>query len=121
MTSLRYGANSPLAATVHAGVLLLVLFVLAPIANIIPLCSLAAILYVVAFNMTNIRFLFLYLKRVPLYDVFVFMVTFLLTVFFDLSKAVVLGVFISAAGPYSALFLHQFYNKIRKISLIFYR
>jgi SulP family sulfate permease len=86
MTSLRYGANSPLAAIIHALFLMSVLFFLAPAANKIPLCSLAAILYVVAFNMTNLSFLWAYLKRVPKYDVFVFIMTFLLTVFFDLSS-----------------------------------
>jgi SulP family sulfate permease len=117
MTSLRYGANSPLAAIVHAIILISVLFVLAPAVNEIPLCSLAAILYVVAFKMINIRFLIGYLKRLHSYDVFIFIVTFFLTVFFDLSTAIIFGVMLSSAGPYVALL---FFSLKRKVSNFFF-
>src|SRR3546814_11721101 len=54
-TNIRNGGNSPIAGVVHAALLVLVLLFLAPLASSIPLATLAAILFVVAWNMSNLR------------------------------------------------------------------
>lgn len=95
VTSLKHGGNSPIAALVHSSVLILTLLVFAPYATHIPLAVLSAILFVVAFNMSDIpEFLHIF-KRAPWYDVFVLMTTFLLTVLTDLVIAVGVGVILA--------------------------
>ena len=65
-TSIRNGATSPLAGVVHAVTLLLILLLLAPLAARVPLCALAAILFVVAWNMSEARhFLHMVRSRPP--------------------------------------------------------
>lgn len=91
-TNVRNGGNSPLAGIVHAFVLIFILIVLAPLAANIPLATLAAILFVVAWNMSEIRFVVRLLKRAPRADVVILLATFLLTVFADLVVAVNIGV-----------------------------
>jgi SulP family sulfate permease len=94
-TSIRNGATSPLAGVVHALTLLLVLLLLAPLAARVPLCALAAILFVVAWNMSEARH-FVHLARVaPWGDVVILLLTFLLTVFVDLVVAVNVGVILA--------------------------
>lgn len=94
-TNVRNGGNSPIAAIVHSLLLLLVLIVLAPYAGQIPLCSLAAILFVVAYNMSDIPHFIHILKHAPRYDMAVLLITFLLTIFTDLVIAVNVGVLLS--------------------------
>jgi SulP family sulfate permease len=94
-TNIRNGGNSPIAAIVHSLVLLLVLVFLAPLAANIPLCTLAAILFVVAYNMSDIPHFIRTIKRAPYYDVLILMVTFLLTVFTNLVVAVNVGVILA--------------------------
>lgn len=91
-TNVRNGGNSPLAGIVHALVLVVVLLVLAPLAANIPLATLAAILFVVAWNMSEARFVVRLIQRAPRADVFILVATFLLTVFADLVVAVNIGV-----------------------------
>lgn len=91
-TNVRNGGNSPLAGIVHAVVLVVVLLVLAPLAANIPLATLAAILFVVAWNMSEARFVVLLVKRAPRADVIILLVTFFLTIFADLVVAVNIGV-----------------------------
>lgn len=91
-TNIRYGGNSPIAAIVHSIVLLLVLVLLAPFAANIPLCALAAILFVVAYNMSDVPHFVSTIKHAPRYDVLILLVTFLLTVFTNLVVAVNVGV-----------------------------
>ncbi|CAN5295963.1 sulfate permease [soil metagenome] len=91
-TNIRNGGNSPIAAIVHSLVLILVLVLLAPLAAHIPLCALAAILFVVAYNMSDIPHFVRTIKQAPRYDVFTLLVTFLLTVFTNLVVAVNVGV-----------------------------
>lgn len=94
-TNIRYGGNSPLAAIVHSIFLILVLLLLAPLAAYIPLCTLAAILFVVAYNMSDIpRFIHI-LKRAPRHDVIVLLITFILTIFVNLVVAVNIGVILA--------------------------
>lgn len=94
-TNIRSGGNSPLAAIIHSVTLLLIIVFLAPFASAIPLCTLAAILFVVAFNMSDIPHFIYTIKRAPRYDVIVLLVTFFLTVFTDLVVAVNIGVILA--------------------------
>lgn len=91
-TNIRNGATSPLAGIVHALTLLAVLLVLAPLASSIPLAALAAILFVVAWNMSEARYFVHLLKTAPGADRAILVITFLLTVFADLVVAVNVGV-----------------------------
>jgi SulP family sulfate permease len=94
-TNFRNGANSPLAGLVHAATLIAIILALAPLAAYIPLCALAAILFVVAYNMSEMhRFVHL-MRTAPGPDVGVLVVTFLLTVFADLVIAVNVGVILA--------------------------
>lgn len=94
-TSIRSGAKTPVAGMIHALTLLLVLLVAAPLAKNIPLATLAAILFIVAYNMGEwgeIPEILKLGKR----DVSVWAVTFLLTVFADLTVAVEFGMILAA-------------------------
>jgi SulP family sulfate permease len=91
-TSIRNGATSPLAGVAHALTLVAVLVVLAPLASGIPLAALAAILFVVAWNMSEAKHFGYILRHAPTADRFILVVTFLLTVFADLVIAVQIGV-----------------------------
>ncbi len=94
-TNFRNGATSPLAGVVHALTLLLILLVLAPLAARIPLCALAAILFVVAWNMSEARHFTKMLRTAPRSDAAILAITFLLTVFSDLVIAVNVGVILA--------------------------
>lgn len=91
-TNIRNGGNSPLAGIIHVATLVLVLLFLAPLAASIPLAALAAILFVVAYNMSEVKHFVRMLKRAPHADVAILLITFLLTVFADLVVAVNIGV-----------------------------
>ncbi|TXH58672.1 MAG: SulP family inorganic anion transporter, partial [Bacteroidia bacterium] len=91
-TNIRNGGNNPTAAIVHALFLLVIILALAPIAQYIPLCSLAAILFVVAFNMSNIPHFFYIIKNSTTDDKLVLLTTFTLTIFTDLVIAVNIGI-----------------------------
>lgn len=94
-TSLRNGANSPIAGVVHSVTLLLILLALAPAAAKVPLCVLAAILFVVAWNMSDAGHFVRMLRTAPAADVAILLVTFALTVFVDLVVAVNIGVILA--------------------------
>jgi sulfate permease, SulP family len=94
-TNIRNGGTSPLAGITHAATLVLVLILLAPLASAIPLASLAAILFVVAWNMSEIRRFSAVLQKAPLADRVILLITFLLTVFADLVVAVNVGVILA--------------------------
>lgn len=91
-TNIRNGGTSPIAGIVHCLVLVLILMVLAPLASYIPLTSLAAILFMVAWNMSQVRVLIQMQKRAPWIDLLILWVTFALTVLADLVVAVNIGV-----------------------------
>jgi len=95
-TSIRNGATSPLAGIVHAITLVMIVLVLAPLALHIPLCALAAILFVVAYNMSEVHRFTHMVRTAPRPDVAVLLITFLLTVFGDLVIAVNIGVMLAA-------------------------
>ena len=94
-TNIRNGATSPLAGIVHALTLVTVLVLLAPLAAHVPLAALAAILFVVAWNMSDMRHFVEVLTRAPLADRVILSITFLLTVFADLVVAVNVGVILA--------------------------
>jgi SulP family sulfate permease len=94
-TNVRNGGTGPLAGIVHALTLVLVLLLLAPLAEHVPLCALAAILFVVAWNMSELRHFTGMLRRAPAADVAILLITFLLTVFADLVLAVNVGVILA--------------------------
>ena len=91
-TNIRNGATSPLAGMVHAITLIAVLVFLAPLASSIPLAALAAILFVVAWNMSEVKHFTHILQRAPAADRVILIITFGLTVFADLVVAVNIGV-----------------------------
>jgi len=95
-TSIRNGATSPVAGIVHGVFLVLVIVLLAPFAATIPLAALAAILFAVAWNMGDAPHFLRVLRRAPLADRLLLLVTFLLTVFVDLVVAVNVGVVLAA-------------------------
>ena len=94
-TNIRSGARTPVAGIVHAATLLLILVFAAPLARFIPLGVLAAILFVVAYNMGEWREI-PELLRLTKTDVTVWIVTFVLTVFTDLTIAVSVGMALAA-------------------------
>lgn len=91
-TNIRNGGNSPLAGIVHALTLVLVLWLLAPLAQNVPLATLAAILFMVSWNMSEPRHVLAMVRKAPRADVIILLVTFALTVFADLVVAVNIGV-----------------------------
>ncbi|MEO8016649.1 MAG: SulP family inorganic anion transporter, partial [Pseudomonadota bacterium] len=95
-TNIRNGATSPVAGIVHCVLLLLVILLLAPWAAHIPLAALAAILFVVAWNMADAPHVLRLLLTAPLADRFLLLMTFFLTVFVDLVVAVNVGVVLAA-------------------------
>jgi len=94
-TNIRNGADSPLAGIFHALTLIGVLLLLAPLAARIPLCALAAILFVVAWNMSEPHRFIAVLKTAPTADRAIMVITFLLTIFTDLVVAVNVGVLLA--------------------------
>jgi sulfate permease, SulP family len=95
-TNIRNGATSPLAGLVHSGFLILVILLLAPLASAVPLCCLSAILFVVAWNMSELPHVCRLVRGSPAPDVGILLPTFLLTVFVDLVVAVNVGVILGA-------------------------
>jgi sulfate permease, SulP family len=94
-TNIRNGGASPLAGVAHAATLIAVLLALAPLASSIPLASLAAILFVVAWNMAEARRFVAVMRTAPTADRVILLITFLLTVFADLVVAVNVGVILA--------------------------
>lgn len=94
-TSIRHGGDSPVAGIAHAITIALVLLVLAPLAVYVPLTTLAAILFVVAFDMSQVGRLVRVARRAPRTDVAIMFVTLMLAVFADISIAVEVGVILA--------------------------
>ena len=94
-TNIRSGAQTPVAGMVHALTLLVILLVAAPLARFIPLATLAAVLFVVAYNMGEWREIGT-IVRLSKADIAVWITTFALTVFADLTVAVGVGMALAA-------------------------
>lgn len=94
MTNINNGGKSPVAGIVHAVVLLLILLFLMPLAQYIPMACLAGVLVIVSYNMSGWR-IFKGLLKNPKSDVTVLLITFFLTVIFDLTVAIEVGLVIA--------------------------
>lgn len=95
-TTIRNGANSPIAGLVHCLCLLLVILLLAPLAAHIPLAALAAILFYVAWNMSDVPHFGHVIRTSPRPDVVILVLTFTLTVIKDLVVAANVGVVLAS-------------------------
>ncbi|RYM30818.1 STAS domain-containing protein [Brumimicrobium glaciale] len=94
-TNVNNGGRTPIAGIVHAIVLLLIMLLFAPLAKLIPMASLAGILIVVSYHMSEWR-QFKSLLKGNKYDILVLLVTFFLTVVFDLVLAIQIGIVLSS-------------------------
>ncbi len=94
-TNIRNGGNSPISGVIHALTLLLIILFLAPLAVDVPLTTLAAILFVVAWNMSEVKHAIALIQRAPAADILILVVTFGLTIFVDLVMAVNIGVLLA--------------------------
>ncbi|MBR4933005.1 MAG: STAS domain-containing protein [Clostridia bacterium] len=90
--NIKNGGKTPISGIVHAAVLLLVLVVLMPYAALIPMPVIAAVLFIVAYNMCQWRPFVSLVKTAPKSDIFVLVLTFVLTVVFDLVVAIGVGI-----------------------------
>ena len=94
MTNINNGGKSPVAGIIHAVILLLILLFLMPLAQYIPMACLAGVLVIVSYNMSGWRTFKALLKN-PKSDVTVLLITFFLTVIFDLTVAIEVGLLIA--------------------------
>lgn len=94
MTNINNGGRTPVAGMIHAVVLLLILLFLMPLAQFIPMACLAGVLVVVSYNMSGWRTFKALLKN-PKSDVIVLLITFFLTVIFDLTVAIGVGLLLA--------------------------
>lgn len=94
--NVKNGGRSPVAGMVHAVVLLLFLLVLMPLARMIPMPIIASILFMVAYNMSEWRHFVHVCRFSPKSDILVLVVTFVLTVVFDLVVAIAVGLVLAA-------------------------
>ncbi|MDO9083211.1 MAG: SulP family inorganic anion transporter [Humidesulfovibrio sp.] len=109
-TNIKNGATSPLSGVVHGLVVVLTIVCLAPLAANIPLCAMAAILFVVAYNMCEARQFADLVRTAPKADITILVMTFLLTVFADLVVAVNIGV-----GLASLIFMGRMAGSVRVV------
>ena len=94
--NVKNGGRTPIAGMVHSVVLLLILVVLMPYAALIPMPAIAAILFMVAYNMSGWRTFVGLCKTAPKSDIIVLVTTFVLTVVFDLVVAIEVGILLAA-------------------------
>lgn len=92
--SIKLGAQTPVAGMIHAITLLFVLVAFAPLVSQIPLAALAAVLFMVAWNMSEMSH-FINLLKAPIGDRAILLTAFLLTVFVDITVAITLGMIIA--------------------------
>lgn len=93
--NVKTGGQTPVAGMVHAATLFLIVLFLAPIVSLIPLSALAAVLMMVAWNMSEASH-FIRLLRAPIGDVAILLTAFLLTVFVDITVAITLGMILAS-------------------------
>lgn len=94
--NVKNGGRTPIAGMVHSITLILILVVLMPYAALIPMPAIAAILFVVAYNMSEWRVFTALVKTAPKSDIIVLVATFLLTIVFDLVVAIEIGIVLTA-------------------------
>lgn len=100
--NIKNGGRTPIAGMVHSIVILLILVLLMPYASMIPMPTIAAILFVVAYNMSGWRTIVDTIRTAPKSDVLILLVTLILTVVFDLVVAIGVGLVLA-----SLLFMKQ--------------
>ena len=105
--NVKNGGRSPISGIVHAIVLLLVLVVFMPYAAFIPMPVIAAVLFMVAYNMSEWRHFVAICKKAPICETLVLVLTFVLTVVFDLVVAIAVGL----AVHYAIVLLKKFAKK----------
>lgn len=110
--NVRAGATSPIAAIIHALFVLLVLISLAPILSYLPLAAMAALLLIVAWNMSAFPRVVYLLKRAPKDDIIVLILCMSLTVLFDMVIAITIGIILA-----SILFMRRI-AKMTKINIL---
>ena len=93
--NIKNGGRTPVAGMVHSITLVIVLVVLMPYAGMIPMPTIAAILFIVAYNMCQWRTFLQLVKTAPKSDILVLVVTFVLTVVFDLVVAIEIGMILA--------------------------
>ncbi len=93
--NVKNGGRTPIAGMVHSVTLLLVLVILMPYAGLIPMPTIAAILFMVAYNMCQWRSFVRLVKTAPKSDIAVLVLTFILTVVFDLVVAIEIGMLLA--------------------------
>lgn len=96
-TNIRSGARSPIAAVIHALVVLLAVIAFAGLLGLVPMAALAALLFIIAWNMSEARRFLKTLRSAPPGDVTILLTCFALTVLFDMVLAVAVGVGLAAA------------------------
>ncbi|SBV92384.1 SulP family inorganic anion transporter [uncultured Dysgonomonas sp.] len=111
MTNINNGGRTPVAGIIHAVVLLLILLLLMPLAQYIPMACLAGVLVIVSYNMSEWR-TFKALLRNQKSDVAVLLITFFLTVIFDLTIAIEVGLLLAVV-----LFMKRI-NEVTHVSVI---
>ena len=94
MTNINNGGRTPVAGIVHAFVLLIIFLVLMPLAAYIPMACLAGVLVIVSYNMSGWR-TFMQIMKNPKSDIIVLLMTFFLTVIFDLTIAIEVGLLVA--------------------------
>lgn len=94
--NVKNGGRTPVAGMVHSITLLLILVVLMPYASFIPMPAIAAILFIVAYNMSEWRVFVKLIKTAPKSDIIVLVATFVLTIVFDLVVAIEIGIVLTA-------------------------
>lgn len=94
--NIKNGGRTPISGIVHSIVLLLILVIFMPYASLIPMPTIAAILFIVAYNMSGWRTIASTIKTAPKSDIFVLFVTLVLTVVFDLVVAIGVGLVLAA-------------------------
>jgi SulP family sulfate permease len=94
MANINNGGRTPVAGIVHAAMLLLVLICFGPLVGMIPMACLAGVLIIVSYNMSGWRS-FVWLAKAPKSDFIVMIVTFILTVIFDLTIAIEIGLLLA--------------------------
>ncbi len=94
MTNITNGGRTPVAGIIHAVVLLLIFLFAMPLINLVPMCCLAAVLIMVSYNMSGWRTI-AGMAGNPMGDIWVLLITFLLTVIFDLTIAIEIGMLLA--------------------------
>ena len=94
MANINNGGRTPIAGMIHAVILLLVLLCFGPLVGMIPMACLAGVLIIVSYNMSGWREI-VTLSKAPKSDVIVMLVTFILTVIFDLTIAIEIGLLLA--------------------------